>query len=403
VKLRWIANGWDFGNGWDSYMEPPGDTPPFDIATSDDGWWIDEVQLTGAVQLPVVPDTEPTTIPPGQCPTVAASCDELAAGSNSGFLIDFRITESNPDGALVRGESIILDASQTANPGGCAEGVPEFRFWKDPSPSGGSLTLLQDWSTAASVKLGDTGDGDTYKVEVRCSSDVAGHCSLDLAQTCGSTADCTATSTGVCVEPTCFIGGAPCDEQTDCPGGGNYCQACVSGLSIPNGSNAAGCLVFSGAALALTEPTVTYSFTGADSNPMVLMSQPNFITGSTLVAPNAHGHTFVRTDAVTRLAGPGSGNCPGGTCTITTTFKSIPGAVTTPVVPPNGTSSCDVNGVTGTGACALALYIGAVTATDSSTPGSGLVYYYLGNVFRGGAFAPWGPGSRLPNLDPTCP
>src|SRR5439155_1728666 len=55
VRIRWVGSTWELGNGWQSYLQPPGNAPPFDLGFNDDGWWIDAVQITGAVQTPFVP------------------------------------------------------------------------------------------------------------------------------------------------------------------------------------------------------------------------------------------------------------------------------------------------------------------------------------------------------------
>ncbi|HEU5217137.1 MAG TPA: thrombospondin type 3 repeat-containing protein, partial [Gemmatimonadales bacterium] len=135
VKIRWIANIWEFGVGWNSYMEPPAGSNPFDIGTSDDGWWVDAIYLTGAVTTPSAPIVDPTTIPLStQCPaSAAANCDQ-SLGSN-GFTVSFTVDDSDQDGVISPGEQITLDASQTLNPGGCADGVPQFRFSRINGPT----------------------------------------------------------------------------------------------------------------------------------------------------------------------------------------------------------------------------------------------------------------------------
>ncbi|HEU5182426.1 MAG TPA: thrombospondin type 3 repeat-containing protein, partial [Candidatus Polarisedimenticolia bacterium] len=167
VKIRWIANIWEFGIGWNSYMEPPAGTNPFDIGVSDDGWWVDAIHITGAITAPFSPIVDPTTIPlTTQCPaTAAANCDQ-SLGSN-GFTVSFTVDDTDQDGVISPGEQITLDASQTLNPGGCADGVPQFRF----SRINGPTTVLQDWSTDPTIQLSNEVDGDNYGVEVRCSSD----------------------------------------------------------------------------------------------------------------------------------------------------------------------------------------------------------------------------------------
>jgi hypothetical protein len=174
VKIRWIGQSWaGFGDNWDSYMEPPAGSNPFDIATADDGWWVDDIQLTGAITAPVNPIVETASIPlVNQCPTTSdARCNQSVLSTcptnttfSNGFCVSFTVDDTDQNGVISQGEEILLDASQTSNPGGCADGVPQFRFAKN----GGTI---QDWSTAASMKLSNELPGDNFTVEVRCSSD----------------------------------------------------------------------------------------------------------------------------------------------------------------------------------------------------------------------------------------
>ena len=78
VKFRWIGQSWEMSDGWDSYLEPPGQAAPFDLGTADDGWWIDSIQISCAVTAQSTPLVESTTIPiTSQIPSSAAQyCDE---------------------------------------------------------------------------------------------------------------------------------------------------------------------------------------------------------------------------------------------------------------------------------------------------------------------------------------
>jgi hypothetical protein len=186
VKIRWIAQSWAGFGGWESYMEPTAGNP-FDLASSDDGWWIDEIQITGAITTQITPIVDPTTIPlTTQCPVTSdANCDQTKGASGNGFSISFTIDDNDQDGTIAPGEEILLDASQTANPGGCADGVPQFQFSR---LNGVTTTILQSWSTAASLKLSNHAPGDVFRVEVRCSSDTATCTTTPMTQTGGASA-----------------------------------------------------------------------------------------------------------------------------------------------------------------------------------------------------------------------
>jgi hypothetical protein len=350
VKIRWVGTAWAFGIGWNSYMQPPAGGNPFDIATADDGWWVDSIRLTGAITAPAAPVLEPTTIPlTTQCPaSAAANCDEtkgLPGSGQPGFVVNFSVRDSDGDGTVVNGENIILDASQTLNPGGCADGVPQFKFSKDP----GAVTL-QDWSTAASLKLGNAVDGDLFKVEVRCSSD----------------ASCTTTP-----------------------------------FSPPTGVVPGGCPVWAGPVPAPFEPTLTFTLTAASSAMNLSMSNMLnilFVPGHSMPPPT-YGHSFVRTDALavgTAAAGNDggiSGVIAAPNATITQPFKNVVGQTQTPAVPPAvpGVGSCDVNAAPVP--CASPVAPAVISWSDASVPAVGTLYYYLGDVFTspGGPAKTFGP------------
>jgi hypothetical protein len=324
VKFRWVGQGWDFGNGWDSYLEPPGAAPPFDIGTRDDGWWIDSIQITGGVTTQVTPVVETASIPlSAQCPaTTAAKCNE-ALGTN-GFTPDFRISDADGDGVVVDGESLLLDASQTANPGGCADGVAQFRFSK---VDGGGTTILQDWSTAGSLKLGNTVGGDLYQVEIRCSSDTS----------------CT-----------------------------------TSPIGPPVGAVVGGCNVYVGPPPAASEPSLSaqvgpaaivisnYLLTGPGTPPYLSMPRP------------VYGHAFVRTAALSvgngLVDGGISGTCVANDCTITQGFSNVSSFTTNGLA---GVSSCDIDAVQHTCNAPTPSLISLV----DDNPATNNLYYYLGNVF----------------------
>ncbi len=69
IRLRWIGQSWEFDCCASSYQELGGS---WNDVVGDDGWWIDDITLTGAVtaQASFGPDTSApldTTCPPGTC------------------------------------------------------------------------------------------------------------------------------------------------------------------------------------------------------------------------------------------------------------------------------------------------------------------------------------------------
>jgi len=165
VRFRWIGSSWDFGNGWEAYLLPPGGGAPFDVGFYDDGWWIDAVQITGAVATPFVPLLETTTLPlASQCPAIDSpdNCNETL-GVTNGITPLLVLTDSDGDGALVPGEKFRLDALGTDNPGGCKSGILQFQFLRDEA-------VVQDWSATTSYVSAFAGLA-AYTVRARCSTD----------------------------------------------------------------------------------------------------------------------------------------------------------------------------------------------------------------------------------------
>ena len=190
VRIRWVGSTWELGNGWQSYLQPPGNAPPFDLGFNDDGWWIDAVQITGAVQTPFVPLLEPTTLPlASQCPAInsPANCNE-ALGVSNGINPLLVLTDSDGDGALAPGEAFRLDALGTDNPGGCKNGILQFQFSKDG-------LVVQDWSTTTSYVAAFSGIA-AYTAKARCSTDFS--CTSAPFDLSGVTAGSSASLQGIC-------------------------------------------------------------------------------------------------------------------------------------------------------------------------------------------------------------
>jgi len=188
IRIRWIAETWNFGAGPDSYYELGAG---WDNTTHDDGWWLDDIRVAGTVVEPVTPepDTRPRT---GTCPidlcdetrgvcsndptivcTAATVIADCGAGNsclvNGGVRVAVTITDL--DGAVVNsgphvvyaGQSIRVDASGSWIPGGCVGGVPEIEFSKDGR-------VVQAFS-AKTFYLDAPSPHGSYSFRMRCSSD----------------------------------------------------------------------------------------------------------------------------------------------------------------------------------------------------------------------------------------
>jgi hypothetical protein len=383
VRFRWIGQGWDFGNGWDSYLEAPGGGTPFDIGTHDDGWWVDAIRITGAIASPVtaIPDT--TTIPlTGQCPaTEADRCDE--SQGDGGFDVVFTLRDSDGDGGVVPGESLLLDASQTGNPGGCADGVPQYRFTRAPGD------LLQDWSSAASLKLGNAVNGDVFQVQVRCSSDLS----------------CTSSLTG---PP---VGAGACDPYLRVytnPSGGPPTPPGPPSPPPPSSALAPN-----------PPPFAVYSFDGCPGGAPICATLHSFLhsirpdSGEScfFLPPSTYAHAFLATAAL-----PSGAEAPGcavgdyGLCAAAV-FGPIPSAACS--VP--AANSCDVDSPPPPGIPPEPSGDGTITCGDPVAPPLGtIVYYYQAVATTGPCLSPdvdepgiqdcyHYDGSFDPILDPACP
>jgi hypothetical protein len=159
VQIRWIASAWEFdlngptqdyatyGHGWDNSL-------------NDDGWWVDDIQINGAITTQASPTADAGAIPPATCPAPAAQCNP--ALGDHGYTVSLTISESSGDGIYEKGETTQLSAASTTNPGSCANGVTEYRFLKNGA-------VAQDWSASPFFKEGASVD-TTYVVLARCSS-----------------------------------------------------------------------------------------------------------------------------------------------------------------------------------------------------------------------------------------
>ncbi|MBI1951026.1 MAG: thrombospondin type 3 repeat-containing protein, partial [Acidobacteria bacterium] len=169
IRVRWIGTSWMFDATSESYFEVGGG---WATTTADDGWWLDNIQVTGVItgQRSLLPDPGP--IPPTACPVNAADiCDENMASTDKGTTP--QLTIKNLAGSAIYtdglacntaiGQSVLVSASGSSLPGGCTDGAAQFRFSKNGS-------LVQDWSSKSVYQDAPAGDA-TYTVQVRCSSD----------------------------------------------------------------------------------------------------------------------------------------------------------------------------------------------------------------------------------------
>ncbi len=165
IQIRWIAQGWEFDLNFagQDYATYGGE---WANNLHEDGWWIDDILVTGAIRDQVALQTDTRTAPPTTCPALASdNCNENAAGTDRGFNVVVDLKDSNNNGMAERGETVQVEAIRTSNPGLCLRGVTEYQFRKNG-------VIVKDFSANAFYK--DAPDFDTtYQVMARCSSDLA--------------------------------------------------------------------------------------------------------------------------------------------------------------------------------------------------------------------------------------
>jgi hypothetical protein len=154
-----------------SYNLPPGQANDFGdvhiqvfdpLQPGDEGWWIDDIRVTGALQDIAQPP--PDTKPPGPATCPPAFCDDTQPPDH-GFDVDLVVLDADGDGFIYGGEPVTLSAAATSNPGGCVGGGAQFRFFK----GGVALAnVVQDWSSDPTYNDNPTADAE-YHVQVRCS------------------------------------------------------------------------------------------------------------------------------------------------------------------------------------------------------------------------------------------
>jgi hypothetical protein len=126
--------------------------------TCDDGWYIDDIEVTGLCTSPLTlsPDTKPNSGLPA-----CASCTTVTASLSA-----------DPPSTDAPGQLVILSGASSSTDA-CTSGTLQFRFFVDVNGSGqfesGVDTLLRDW-TDNPVFLDAPQETTSYGVNVRCSS-----------------------------------------------------------------------------------------------------------------------------------------------------------------------------------------------------------------------------------------
>jgi hypothetical protein len=159
VRIRWIAEAWEFDCCSSSYYELGGGWGP---QTGDEGWWIDDIKVTGALQSPAAVLADTKAPGPGTCPATACN----AGVGDGGFNVDLTVSDADGNGLLVSAEQVLVSAALTTNPGGCVGGGAQYRFFKNGSTD---PFVVQDWSSDPTFIDNPVSDA-TYRVQVRCST-----------------------------------------------------------------------------------------------------------------------------------------------------------------------------------------------------------------------------------------
>jgi thrombospondin type 3 repeat protein len=194
VRIRWVGATWQLdlvgSNSYFEYGTAWGENP------HDDGWWLDNIDITGVITAQVSPEPDPKPAPATACPATAAdNCNENQAATDKGTIP--RIKATDPSGntiegcvggptpgaactadaqcgtsgtcsllVAVSGQAIFISAVDSVIPGGCADGGPQFQFTKNG-------VVVQDWNGKPSFKDTPETYSPAYSVLVRCSSDTS--------------------------------------------------------------------------------------------------------------------------------------------------------------------------------------------------------------------------------------
>jgi hypothetical protein len=131
----------------------------------DDGWWIDNISITGAIESQSSPSEDTKDPPESNCLTGDDVCDEGFPGTDHGLLVDLQVSDSDGDGIFFAGEEVTVSAAGTTIPGNCVGGGTEYSFLKDGA-------MVQDWSSDPTFTDNPT-RAAFYSVRARCSADPA--------------------------------------------------------------------------------------------------------------------------------------------------------------------------------------------------------------------------------------
>ncbi len=142
----------------------------FNPSPGDDGWWIDNIQITNVL-------TDPATITNDDKDNSA-----LPGCGNTCNTITPAVSADPPGGLPAPGQVVELSAlASTADR--CLDGVLQFQFWLDGNDngSGGDAedTLLRGWTDNSEI-VDAPKDTTQYVVDVRCSTDTACSSSTSL-------------------------------------------------------------------------------------------------------------------------------------------------------------------------------------------------------------------------------
>ena len=259
VRIRWIAETWNFGAGTETYFEVGG---TWAATQQDDGWWLDDIRITGTVTGQVTPEAD-TTPRTGTCPSDpcnqavadAGTTVRLKATDVAGNMVDPTRHCSNnaAQSCLVNadcgggntcdqslpsfsGQAIRISAIDSSIDGGCVNGVAEYEFSKNG-------VVVQTFGPK-SFYLDAPEANTSYSARARCSSDFTCTSLVGASIDVGPYSEADGNTffgernsppnmtngvsyfRGVCTAGSAGIG-APCNAAADC-GTGGACNVTAS-------------------------------------------------------------------------------------------------------------------------------------------------------------------------------